>query len=199
MKTKLVFVSVSVAVAAVCAASGGVAAETARFSAAGFGTAEFADGEAVAFHALPAPSGKNWRMTLWPGSAGISNRVEAAFGTDIDGDGALSPAEVSAVIGFERGEWFVLGGRGLENRWAAAAAGGALVLDVRLSANGAARGVSFRDGGGNAVSFAGLPPSAAWLSPSARGAARVSARGAGGGGERLFISSFPDGTAVIVK
>ena len=36
-----------------------------------------------------------------------SNNVEAAFGTDVDGDGALSARETALVVGWDCGAWFV--------------------------------------------------------------------------------------------
>jgi len=169
-----------------------------RLTVEGFGGQEFPDREVCASHALPPPSGKNWRMTLLPGGAGASNRVEAAFGLDASGDGGLSPDETSVAAGFDRGEWYLLGGPWLEGRWTAPARGGALVLDIRLSASGETLGFSFRDGGG-ALSFAGLPPKAAFLRPSAWDTVRVSAWGAGPGQDALTVSAFPDGTTVILK
>ena len=43
-----------------------------------------------------------------------SNNVEAAFGTDTDGDGTLSARETARVVGWDCGAWFVQ--KGMDGR-----------------------------------------------------------------------------------
>jgi hypothetical protein len=189
---------------AVCAAAvtAAILAPAAERLAGGLGAPTHADREVSATFALPPPSERNWRLALAPAVMTASNRVEAALGFDADADGALDDFEVSAVVGFDRGAWFVRGGGdGPEERWTAAPspAGGPLVLDIRLSGAGGAGGAAFRDGGGP-LAFAGLPSAPAWLNPSAWNAVRLSARGAGAeGGGRMACAVFADGLAFILK
>ncbi len=41
-------------------------------------------------------------------SGAASNNVEIAFGTDADGDGALSVDEIGLSAGWDCGEWFIM-------------------------------------------------------------------------------------------
>lgn len=186
---------------AVClglAAAGARATE--RLTVGGLGEPAFADRETSATFALPQANERNWRLTLSPGAMTASNRVDAVFGIDADSDSVLSPDETLAVIGFERGSWFILGGENLEQRWTAAAspAGGPLVFDVRFSGEGAMRGFTFRDKGG-AVSFAELPPMAAFLNPAQWRTMRLTARGGDARTEMFQVSVFPSGSTFRLK
>jgi len=171
-----------------------------RVSVEGFGASVSADGEVSAARALPrGPSwARNWRMEV-RASGGAGVHVEAALGAGVNGDGILEDGEVTAALGWDRGVWFILGGEGPGERWTAPAADGTLVMDVRVRADGSAASVSFRDGGGAAVSFAGLPEAPAWLSPPGWDMARLTARGAGDRGEGFSFAVFADGSLLILK
>lgn len=165
----------------------------------GLGEPQFADREVSAVFALPQAREKNWRLELSVAQEqGI--RVEAALGSDGNSDDILDDSEVSAIVGFDRGAWFITGGDGLENRWIAAPspAGGPLTLDIRLSGVGAVKTVAFRDGGG-ALAFAGLPAVPAWLNPVPWNTVRLVARGAGDREEQLVCTVFGDGSTFILK
>lgn len=182
------------AVLAVSASAAAPAAERVRVES--LGEPQFADRETSATFALPAASGRNWRLTLsLEGTP--SNRVEVAFGRDSNTNGVLDAEETAAAAGWDRGVWAVSGGGGLGERHTAEPSGGALTLDVRLPASGGAS-PSFRDGGGP-LSFAGLPAAPAWLDPRLWDTARLTARGAGVRAEDAAVVSFPDGTSVRLK
>jgi hypothetical protein len=184
------------AVLAVSASAAAPAAERIRVG--DLGEPRFADRETSATFALPAASGRNWRLTL--SLAGTpSNRVEVAFGRDADTNGVLDAEETAATAGWDRGVWAVSGGGGLGERHTAEPSGGTLTLDIRLPASGGASpAAAFRDGGGP-LAFAGLPAAPGWLDPRLWDTARLTARGAGVRAEEALTVSFPDGTSVRLK
>ncbi|MBQ3342365.1 MAG: hypothetical protein IJG84_10750 [Kiritimatiellae bacterium] len=109
---------------------------------------EFLDTEVVTNVAISASarSGREFAFELeFTGSE--SNNVEIAFGTDADGDGALSADETSLSAGWDCGEWFVLN-EATGERFSEASAGGAHELAgcVRLRTDGRMRVASFYDG-----------------------------------------------------
>lgn len=94
-------------------------------------------------------------------SGTTSNNVEIAFGTDADGDGALSVDEIGLSAGWDCGEWFVMNAATGERAADSAAEGThSLVGAIRLRTSGRVREIGFRDG-------------AAVLFPTLQGAARV--------------------------
>ena len=178
------------------------ASGTERITAVGLGAPAFADRETSATFALQQAREKNWRLIFSPGIMTASNRVDVAFGSDTDGDSVLSHAETVAVVGYDCGSWFILGGDGLGERWTGNPNSGAqsLTMDIRLSDAGDVRRVTFRDDRGPfAVTFNGLPPNAAFLNPARWDAARLTARGGGVRAEAFQVSVFPDGTTIILK
>ena len=182
------------AVLAVSASAAAPAAERVRVES--LGEPRFADRETSATFALPAASGRNWRLTL--SLAGTpSNRVEVAFGRDSNTNGVLAAEEIAASVSWDRGVWAVSGGEGLGERHTAEPSGDTLTLDIRLPSSGGAP-ASFRDGGGP-LAFAGLPAAPAWLDPRLWDTARLTARGAGVRAEDASVVSFPDGTSVRLK
>lgn len=73
---------------------------------------EFADAGActnVALSALPASGVLSFSLSFTPAA---SNNVEVAFGSDIDGNGSLSPDERRMEAGWDRGAWFMRGAEG---------------------------------------------------------------------------------------
>lgn len=170
----------------------------------GLGEPAFADRETSATFALPSATEKNWKLSFSPGTLTQSNRVDVAFGFDADGDSVLSHSETTAVVGFDCGVWFILGGDGLGERWTSGVHwnASALAMNIRLSETGELRGYTFRDNGGwpyAAVTFAGLPPKAAFLDPTRWNAARLTVRGGGVRAEAFQVLVTHDGTTIILK
>ena len=163
-----------------------------------------ADGEAWAGGALPAmpAEARSLRVTLELRGASAANGAEAVLGAE-PGAGGPGPDGTAAAFGWDRGEWFVLGG-GLRRRFAAAAggpgAGGrrALTLRVRLGASGAPAGAWLEEGGrpvdfgmaqGELAGWLGaLPPVGLWA--AARGGAE---------GVSVTAGWSADGTGIILR
>ena len=183
--------------AAVLALAAGDAFPAERFDMAGAGEPAFADLETSATFSLPGAAAGNWRLALTLEGT-PSNCVEIAFGRDADTNGALDADEISAAVGWDRGVWFASGGPGLEERFEAAPSGGALALDIYLTAAGAVKSAAFREGD-SPLAFAGMPPVPAWLDPRRWDTARLTARGGGARAEAAEIRVFPDGTHIILK
>jgi len=137
-------------------------------------------------------------------AATASNNVQVAFGADADADGRLPAEETSATVGWDRGAWFVLSGD-LLHRFtcvppdAAAATGRTLRMTVRLSADGTPLGLSFRDGTGAPLAFAGLAGVPAWLDPERWDMAALTARGWDARDEQATFSFVLDGTQIFLR
>ncbi|MBP5226406.1 MAG: hypothetical protein J6336_03390 [Kiritimatiellae bacterium] len=157
----------------------------------------YPDREVSAVFPLPEWGERNVRMTL-SAAPRTETRVGAALGTDADGDGALDDDETAVELGWDRGVWFILGGEEPGECLTAppSRAGGPMVMEIRLSPDGAIERIIFRDTGG-ALDFGTVP--SAWLVPSAWNAVRLTARGPGGRGERFEYAVFPDGLTLILN
>ena len=173
-----------------------------QIAVAGLGAPAFADRETSATFALPQAGEKNWRLRFAPGVMTASNRVDVAFGSDTDGDSVLSHAETVAVVGYDCGLWFILGGDGLGERWSSGVAWSAqsMMMDIRVSEAGELQRVRFfTDRWPYVITFPGLPPLGAFLNPARWDTARLTARGGGARAEAFQVSVFPDGTTIILK
>ena len=94
-------------------------------------------------------------------SGTASNNVEMAFGTDTDGDGALSVDEIGLSAGWDCGEWFVMNAATGERVSASAAEGAhSLAGAIRLRTSGRVKEIAFSDGASD-------------LFPTLQGAARA--------------------------
>ena len=83
---------------------------------------EHPDTEVVTNIAVSAQGSREYSFELaFSGTA--SNNVEIAFGTDADGDGALSVDEIGLSAGWDCGEWFVMNAATGERAMASAAEG----------------------------------------------------------------------------
>ena len=68
----------------------------------------FADTEVVTNMPMPSVDMATRRVSFSLAFAATpSNCVEAVFGTDLDGDGELSPGERRLTVGWRCGRWFV--------------------------------------------------------------------------------------------
>ena len=121
---------------------------------------EHPDTEVVTNIAVSAQGPREYSFELaFSGTA--SNNVEIAFGTDADGDGALSVDEIGLSAGWDCGEWFVMNAATGERAMASAAEGAhCLVGTIRLRTGGRVKEIEFRDG-------------AAALFPTLQGVART--------------------------
>ena len=159
---------------------------------------EFPDTEVVTNVAI-ATSGnasRDYAFELaFTGSA--SNNVEIAFGTDADGDGALSLDEITLSVGWDCGEWFVLN-TATETRFSAVGADGVheLVGRMRLRADGQVRAISFADG--TTPLFPRLADlDVAWSFPMEWNVVRIVGRGENvRTGDRFHVATSSHGIAI---
>jgi hypothetical protein len=137
-------------------------------------------------------------------TATASNNVQMAFGSDADKDGKLPAEETAATVGWDRGAWFILSGDLLQKftcipQDAAATTNRTLRMSVRLSADGTPIGISFKDGNGNPLAFAGLEGIPSWISPKLWDTAALTARGWYARDEQATFSFVLDGTHIILR
>lgn len=132
-----------------------------------------------------------------------SNNVQMAFGSDVDNDGKLPAEETAATVGWDRGVWFILSGDLLQKftcipQDASTGTNRTLRMSVRLSSDGTPIGLSFKDGNGNALAFAGLEGIPSWISPILWDTAALTARGWDARDEQATFSFVLDGTHIIL-
>ena len=162
---------------------------------------EFADAGActnVSLSALSASGELSFSLSFAPGA---SNNVEVAFGTDLDGDGILSPAERRMEAGWDHGAWFMLGAGGnpvvqpaqpsggvtREFKWSLRLKGGR--VPTRLSAT--------VDGAPLFSAVSSAPPT--WLYEPGWDIACVIVRGADVGGEMGAVKAVIDGSILKLR
>ena len=129
-----------------------------------------------------------------------SNDVEIAFGTDTDGDGALSDEEVEFSAGWDCGEWFTSNAITGERLVAEGADGShEFVGGVYLRADGRVRAAVFRNG--VASLFPALAAAAKlWSFPATWNMVRLVGRGENiRSGERFYISATVPGFAIRLQ
>ena len=129
-----------------------------------------------------------------------SNNVEIAFGTDTDGDGALSDEEVEFSAGWDCGEWFTSNAITGERLVAEGADGShEFVGGVYLRADGHVRAAVFRNG--VTPLFPALAAAAkSWSFPAAWNMVRLVGRGENiRSGERFYISATVPGFAIRLQ
>ena len=129
-----------------------------------------------------------------------SNNVEIAFGSDADGNGALSVDEIALSAGWDCGEWFVMNAATGE-RAAASAVEGAhnLAGTIRLRTSGRVREIALRDG--SAVLFPALQGEArAWAFSAEWNMVRLVGRGENiRSGEQFHVKSTSHGVTIRLK
>ena len=162
---------------------------------------EFLDTEVVTNVAISDVSREARRYAFslsFVGSA--SNNVEIAFGTDTDGDGALSDEEVEFSAGWDCGEWFTSNAITGERLVAEGADGShEFVGGVYLRADGRVRAAVFRNG--VASLFPALAAAAKlWSFPATWNMVRLVGRGENiRSGERFYISATVPGFAIRLQ
>ena len=136
-----------------------------------------------------------------------SNNVEAAFGVDLNGDGALALEETDCVVGWDCGAWFVRkgadGARTEQSGVVPADGVSELSWSVQTSREGAATrleaavdGVpAFTDLGAQEPRRHGL--SAGWLYRREWNMVKLTGRGLEGHGEAFAVQVLPD--AVVIR
>ena len=152
----------------------------------------YIDGEASAEAALggwawePAKGRTTLKVVLSLDNMSAADNAELALG--------------ETTVGFDRGEWFVLGDR-MRVRLSAtpslpASGRRSLVVRVRLDAGGAPLGASLVADGSPLAFGVGVPLS--WLDPAVWGALRVTARG---GAENVSVTAarHADGSVMILR
>ncbi len=152
----------------------------------------------VALSALPASGVLLFSLSFTPAA---SNNVEVAFGSDIDGNGSLSPDERRMEAGWDRGAWFMRGAEGetvvqsaqpsegvtRDFKWALRLRGGR--VPSRLSAT--------VDGTPLFSEVASVPPG--WLYEPDWNIACVIVRGAGVDGGMGEVKAAIDGTLLKLR
>ena len=162
---------------------------------------EFADAGActnVALSALSASGVLSFSLSFAPGA---SNNVEVAFGTDLDGDGILSPAERRMEVGWDRGAWFILGAGGNPVVQPAQPSGG-VTRDFKWSLRLKGGRVPTRlsttvDGAPLFSAVSSAPPT--WLYEPGWDMACVIVRGADVGGEMGAVKAVIDGSILKLR
>ena len=130
-----------------------------------------------------------------------SNNVEAAFGTDVDGDGALSARETALVVGWDCGAWFVR--KGVDGHCTAVEPSSTnevktLAWNYRLTASEASVRLSaLADGEPVFGDLAAESP--AWLHDRAWNLVRLTGRGLDASGETFTVGTTSDPSAIVFR
>ena len=160
---------------------------------------EHLDTEVVTNVAISAQGSREYAFELaFSGTA--SNNVEIAFGTDADGDGALSVEEIGLSAGWDCGEWFVMNAATGERAVASAAEGvHCLGGTIRLRTGGCVREIAFRDGA--VALFPTLRGTArAWAFPAGWNMVRLVGRGENvRSGELFHVAATSHGIMLRLK
>ena len=158
----------------------------------------------VPFTAALAAAGR-FRLSL-ACLATPSNNVEAAFGVDRDGDGALALEEMDCVVGWDCGAWFVRKGADgartehtgvvpadgvSELSWTVQAARGGAATRLEASVDGAP---AFAELGAREPRRHGL--AADWLFRPGWNMVRLTGRGLEGHGEAFAVQVLPDSVVI---
>ena len=163
----------------------------------------FADTEVVTNMPMPSVDMATRRVSFSLAFAATpSNCVEAVFGTDLDGDGELSPGERRLAVGWRCGRWFVRENPDSElSAEAPMSADGSetsLSWKMRLSPVGVVESLSASvDGSPLFAEFAAAPPS--WLHNPAWNMVRLRGCGRGVLGERFSMATSADGTTFFLR
>ncbi len=161
---------------------------------------EFVDAGAstnVALSALSVSGELSFSLSFVPGA---SNNVEVAFGTDLDGNGILSPDERRMESGWDRGTWFMRGAEGETVIQPSQPADVQMKFEWRLRIrNGRvpSRLSATVDGAPLFPAVSSAPP--AWFYEPDWNIACVIVRGAGIGGELGGVKVVIDGTVLKLR
>ncbi len=127
-----------------------------------------------------------------------TNNVQAAFGTDSDGDGVLSLEESDLVVGWDSGGWFVQNGFDGERAVSVAGEGDMRPLEwtARLSPRTAIPSQITASAGGVAV-FGGVD--ARIFYRRTWNMLRLTGRGLADSAESLTVRVLPDAVVMVVR
>jgi len=162
---------------------------------------EFADAGActnITLSALSASGLLSYSLSFAPGA---SNNVEVAFGTDLDGDGILSPDERRMEAGWDCGAWFMRGAEGESVMQTAQPSGGVVRefrWSLRLKRGRVPSQLSATVDGAPLFSEVTFTPPG-WLYDPEWNMACVIVRGAGVGGEIGGVKAVIDGTVLKLR
>lgn len=137
-------------------------------------------------------------------TATASNNVQIAFGKDADNDGKLPAEETAAIVGWDRGSWFLQSGD-LRTVFTNTPANSAVTTSrtfkmfVRLNASGSPIALTFQNEAGCTVILGGLQGVPAWINPKEWDMVALTARGWGERGETAKISFILDGTHILLR
>ena len=136
-----------------------------------------------------------------------SNNVEAVFGVDRDGDGALALEEVDCVVGWDCGAWFVRKGADGARRVHAGTVPADGVSELSWEVQAAQGGAPTRlaasiDGAPAFAELGAREPrrrelAAGWLFRPGWNMVRLTGRGLDGHGEAFAVQVLPD--AVVIR
>ena len=163
----------------------------------------FTDTEVVTNMPMPSVDMATRRVSLSLAFAATpSNCVEAVFGTDIDGDGELSPDERRLAVGWRCGRWFVRKSPDSESSvdlpMAADGSETALSWKMRLSPVGAIESLAASvDGSPVFMTLSAAPPP--WLHDPAWNMVRLRGCGKGILGESFSVATSADGTTFFFR
>jgi len=159
------------------------------------------EASAVVVMPIPDPTARTLQITLVFGAT-PTNNAEIALGTF--GEGSPDPDATALTVGFDCGEWFIVGDRLCQTFSATAANPTAvgtrtLTIRVRLDPSGAPVGVAFM-ADGVPVTFEGLEPETllSWLVPRDWDTLQVTSRG-GAQNVSAEVKYIADGTTLIVR
>ena len=162
---------------------------------------EFADAGASTNIALSALSASGELSFILSFSPGMSNNVEVAFGTDLDGDGILSPDERRMEAGWDRGVWFMRGAEESPVTQSAQSSGGVtrdFRWSLRLKGGRVPTHLSATvDGTPLFSAVSSAPPT--WLYEPGWDRACVIVRGADIGGEMGSVKAVIDGRILKLR
>ena len=162
-----------------------------------------ADTETVANMPMPSVDMATRRVSFSLAFAATpSNCVEAVFGTDLDGDGELSPGERRLAVGWRCGRWFVRKSPDSESSvdfpMAADGSETALSWKMRLSPVGAIESLAASvDGSPVFTTLSAAPPP--WLHDPAWNMVRLRGCGKGVLGETFSVATSADGTTFFLR
>ena len=163
----------------------------------------FADTEVVTNMPMPSVDMATRRVSFSLAFAATpSNCVEAVFGTDIDGDGELSPGERRLAVGWRCGRWFVRKSPDSESStdvpMAVDGSETALSWKMRLSPVGAIESLAASvDGSPVFTTLSAAPPP--WLHDPAWNMVRLRGCGKGVLGETFSVATSADGTTFFFR
>ena len=163
----------------------------------------FADTEVVTNMPMPSVDMATRRVSFSLAFAATpSNCVEAVFGTDLDGDGEMSPGERRLAVGWRCGRWFVRENPDSESSaevpMSADGSETSLSWKMRLSSVSAVESLSASvDGAPVFTTLSAAPPS--WLHDPGWNMVRLRGCGRGVLGERFSVATSADGTTFFLR